>query len=195
MEDVSRKMTISKKTLRQEALARRDRIPEKQRVIISQKLVNELQKLLAILNGKTVAGFWPIKSEIDPRPIMLALKEHGITLALPAIINKTKMVFRIFEDEGKLVDMSFGTIGPSEEAKIVEPKTLLVPLSAFDSKGNRIGYGAGYYDRAIASLRENGHNPLLIGLAFDCQEVSSIPAEPHDQKLVMILTESGLRSF
>ena len=195
MEDVSRKMTISKKTLRQEALARRDRIPEKQRVIISQKLVNELQKLLAILNGKTVAGFWPIKSEIDPRPIMLALKEHGITLALPAIINKTKMVFRIFEDEGKLVDMGFGTIGPSEEAKIVEPETLLVPLSAFDSKGNRIGYGAGYYDRAIASLRENGHNPLLIGLAFDCQEVSSIPAEPHDQKLVMILTESGLRSF
>ncbi|WP_366516665.1 5-formyltetrahydrofolate cyclo-ligase [uncultured Bartonella sp.] len=195
MEDVSRKMTISKKTLRQEALARRDRIPEKQRVIISQKLVNELQKLLAILKGKTVAGFWPIKSEIDPRPIMLALKEHGITLALPAIINKTKMVFRIFEDKGKLVDMGFGTIGPSEEAKIVEPETLLVPLSAFDSKGNRIGYGAGYYDRAIASLRENGHNPLLIGLAFDCQEVSSIPAEPHDQKLVMILTESGLRSF
>ena len=195
MEDVSRKMTISKKTLRQEALARRDRIPEEQRVIISQKLVDELQKLLAILKGKTVAGFWPIKSEIDPRPIMLALKEHGFKLALPAIINKTKMVFRNFEDEGKLVDMGFGTVGPSEEAKIVEPETLLVPLSAFDSTGNRIGYGAGYYDRAIASMRENGHNPLLIGLAFDCQEVLSIPAEPHDQKLVMILTESGLRSF
>ncbi|WP_370541323.1 5-formyltetrahydrofolate cyclo-ligase [Bartonella sp. W8122] len=195
MEDVSRKMTNNKKTLRQEALARRDRMRQEQRVIISQKLVDELQKLLAILKGKTVAGFWPIKSEIDPRPIMLALKEHGFKLALPAIINKTKMVFRIFEDEGKLVDMGFGTVGPSEEAKIVTPETLLVPLSAFDNKGNRIGYGAGYYDRAIASLRENGHNPLLIGLAFDCQEVPSIPAEPHDQKLAMILTESGLRSF
>ena len=195
MEDVSRKMTNNKKTLRQEALAKRDRMRQEQRVIISQKLVNELQKLLAILKGKTVAGFWPIKSEIDPRPLMLALKEHGFKLALPAIINKTKMVFRIFEDEGKLVDMGFGTVGPSEEAKIVEPETLLVPLSAFDNKGNRIGYGAGYYDRAIASLRENGHNPLLIGLAFDCQEVPSIPAEPHDQKLAMILTESGLRSF
>ena len=188
-------MTISKKTLRQEALARRDRLPEKQRVVISQKLVEELQKLLAILKGKTVAGFWPIKSEIDPRPMMSALKKHGVKLALPAIIDKTTMVFRIFEDEGKLVDMGFGTVGPSEEAEIVEPETLLVPLSAFDSKGNRIGYGAGYYDRAIASLRENGHNPLLIGLAFDCQEVPSIPAEPHDQKLAMILTESGLRSF
>ena len=188
-------MTNNKKTLRQEALARRDRMRQERRVIISQKLVDELQKLLAILKGKTVAGFWPIKSEIDPRPIMLALKEHGFKLALPAIIDKTTMVFRIFEDEGKLVDMGFGTVGPSEEAKIVEPETLLVPLSAFDSKGNRIGYGAGYYDRAIASLRENGHNPLLIGLAFDCQEVPSIPAEPHDQKLAMILTESGLRSF
>ena len=195
MEDVSRKMTNNKKTLRQEALARRDRVRQEQRVIISQKLVDELQKLLAILKGKTVAGFWPIKSEIDPRPLMLALKEHGFKLALPAIIDKTTMVFRIFEDEGKLVDMGFGTVGPSEDAQIVTPETLLVPLSAFDSKGNRIGYGAGYYDRAIASLRENGHNPLLIGLAFDCQEVPSIPAEAHDQKLAMILTESGLRSF
>ena len=188
-------MTISKKTLRQEALARRDRMRQEQRTIISQKLVDGLQKLLDCLKGKTVAGFWPIKSEIDPRPLMLALKEHGITLALPAIIDKTTMVFRIFDDGGKLVDMGFGTVGPSEEAKIVEPETLLVPLSAFDSKGNRIGYGAGYYDRAIASMRENGHNPLLIGLAFDCQKVSSIRAEPHDQKLAMILTESGLRSF
>ena len=195
MEDVSRKMTNNKKMLRQEALARRDRMRQEQRVIISQKLVDELQKLLAILKGKTVAGFWPIKSEIDPRPMMLALKKHGFKLALPAIIDKTTMVFRIFEDEGKLVDMGFGTVGPSEDAQIVAPETLLVPLSAFDSKGNRIGYGAGYYDRAIASMRENGHNPLLIGLAFDCQEVPSIPAEPYDQKLAMILTESGLRSF
>ena len=188
-------MTISKKTLRQEALARRDRMWQEQRTIISQRLVDELPKLLDCLKGKTVAGFWPIKSEIDPRPLMLALKEHGITLALPAIIDKTTMVFRIFDDGGKLVDMGFGTVGPSEKAKIVEPETLLVPLSAFDSEGNRIGYGAGYYDRAIASMRKNGHNPLLIGLAFDCQKVSSIPAEPHDQKLAMILTESGLRSF
>ena len=195
MEDVSRKMTNNKKMLRQEALARRDRMRQEQRAVISQKLVDELQKLLAILKGKTVAGFWPIKSEIDPRPMMSALKKHGVKLALPAIIDKTTMVFRIFEDEGKLVDMGFGTVGPSEEAEIVEPETLLVPLSAFDSKGNRIGYGAGYYDRAIASMRENGHNPLLIGLAFDCQEVPSIPAEPYDQKLAMILTESGLRSF
>ena len=188
-------MTNNKKMLRQEALARRDRMRKEQRAVISQKLVDELQKLLAILKGKTVAGFWPIKSEIDPRPMMSALKKHGFKLALPAIIDKTTMVFRIFEDEGKLVDMGFGTVGPSKEAEIVEPETLLVPLSAFDSKGNRIGYGAGYYDRAIASLRENGHNPLLIGLAFDCQEVPSIPAEPYDQKLAMILTESGLRSF
>ncbi|WP_295726675.1 5-formyltetrahydrofolate cyclo-ligase [uncultured Bartonella sp.] len=188
-------MTNNKKMLRQEALARRDRMRQEQRAVISQKLVDELQKLLAILKGKTVAGFWPIKSEIDPRPMMSALKKHGFKLALPAIIDKTTMVFRIFEDEGKLVDMGFGTVGPSEEAEIVEPETLLVPLSAFDSKGNRIGYGAGYYDRAIASMRENGHNPLLIGLAFDCQEVPSIPGEPYDQKLAMILTESGLRSF
>jgi 5-formyltetrahydrofolate cyclo-ligase len=67
-----------------------------------------------------------------------------------------------------------------------------VPLSAFDRTGQRIGYGAGYYDRAIARLREKGLARQLIGIAFDCQEVPSVPAEPHDVPLDAILTESGL---
>lgn len=69
---------------------------------------------------------------------------------------------------------------------------MLIPLSAFDKTGHRIGYGAGYYDRAITRLHEKGLNPRLIGIAFDCQEVPSVPAEPHDVRLDAILTESGL---
>ncbi len=72
---------------------------------------------------------------------------------------------------------------------------MLVPLAAFDARGHRIGYGAGYYDRAIARLPDKGHAPRLIGVAFDCQEVELVPDEPHDVVIPEILTESGLRRF
>lgn len=188
-------MTKSKNTLRLEALAKRDHMPEAERALISQKLVGQLHQLIAHMTGNIVAGFWPIKSEIDPRPLMNAFKKSGYELALPAIIDKKTIIFRRFDEQKALVDMGFGTRGPSPNAAIVTPETLLVPLSAFDNEGNRIGYGKGYYDRAIATMIENGHKPLLIGLGFNCQEVPSIPAEPHDQKLAMMLTESGLQIF
>ena len=70
-----------------------------------------------------------------------------------------------------------------------------MPLSAFDGQGHRIGYGAGHYDRAIDRLRAKGRSPRLIGVAFDCQEVASVPAEPHDVALDAVLTESGFRIF
>lgn len=188
-------MTKSKNTLRLEALKKRDQMSADERALISQNLVDQLDHLIAVMTGKIVAGFWPIKSEIDPRPLMSSFKKRGYELALPAIVDKNKMVFRHFEKTDELVDMGFGTKGPSANAAIVSPQTLLVPLSAFDNEGNRIGYGKGYYDRAIATLIENGHKPLLIGVGFNCQKVPSISAEPHDQKLAMMLTESGLQIF
>ena len=78
---------------------------------------------------------------------------------------------------------------------MLDPDILLVPLSAFDRAGHRIGYGAGHYDRAIDRLKAKGGTPKLIGIAFDCQEVASVPAESHDVALDAILTESGFRMF
>jgi 5-formyltetrahydrofolate cyclo-ligase len=72
---------------------------------------------------------------------------------------------------------------------------MLVPLAAFDRRGHRIGYGGGYYDRAIARLHQKGLQPTLIGIAFDCQEVASVPDEPHDVRLDAVLTETGYRRF
>lgn len=188
-------MAKDKQALRLQALHRRDAMRPDDRAMISKKLVCYLDELIALMSGNNVAGFWPIRSEIDPRPLMFALKEHGKKLALPAIIDKQTILFRCFDNNDDLIDMEFGTCGPSSHAPVVTPETILVPLSAFDNRGNRIGYGAGYYDRAIASLIKNGHKPLLIGLGFNCQEVPLIPTQPHDQPLAMMLTESGLRSF
>jgi 5-formyltetrahydrofolate cyclo-ligase len=84
---------------------------------------------------------------------------------------------------------------PGPDAPVLDPEILLVPLSAFDRRGHRIGYGAGHYDRAIDLLKQKGMHPKLIGIAFDCQEVAHVPDEPHDVSLDAILTESGLRFF
>lgn len=187
--------TKDKKAIRLEALSRRDSLTQAVRSVIAQKIVNYIDALAAQISGNIIAGFCPIRSEIDPRPLMYALKNKGYSLALPTIIDKEEMIFRTFNDEADLIEMGFGTRGPSANCSVVEPSTLLVPLAAFDNCGNRIGYGAGYYDRAIAKMIARGNKPDLIGLGFDCQQVQSIPVEPHDQPLAMMLTESGLRNF
>jgi len=184
-----------KKAIRLEVLSRRDGLTPAVRSVIAQKLVNYIDALTAQVSGNIIAGFWPIRSEIDPRPLMNALRDKGYSLALPAIIDKEEMIFRTFDDEADLIEMGFGTLGPSANCSVVEPSALLVPLAAFDNCGNRIGYGAGYYDRAITKMIARRNKPDLIGLGFDCQQVQSIAAEPHDQPLAMMLTESGLRNF
>jgi 5-formyltetrahydrofolate cyclo-ligase len=181
-----------KKTLRAEALARRDALDPRWRIEASLKLADEAVEI-DIAAGTVVSGFWPIRSEIDVRPLMFALREKGARLALPAILDRTTIVFRELVRGADMVEMGFGTAGPGPDAAPVEPSLMLVPLAAFDARGHRIGYGGGYYDRAIEKLQAAGRAPRLIGVAFDCQEVDLVPDEPHDIVLPEILTESGLR--
>ena len=184
-----------KRELRRTALARRDALDPSWRIEASLEMAGTAKERIAVEPGAIVSGFWPMRSEVDVRPLMFALREHGARLCLPAILDKTTIVFRELVRGAALVDMGFGTTGPGEEAETLDPQIMLVPLAAFDSRGHRIGYGAGYYDRAIAKLTAAGRAPRLVGIAFDCQEVSEVPDEPHDVIIPEILTESGLRRF
>ena len=185
----------SKKQLRQEALACRDALDPAWRVEASLAMAETLGSVLEVEPGAVVSGFWPIRSEVDVRPALSALGGKGARLCLPAIIDRQTIVFRHLVRGAPLVDMGFGTAGPGPEAEVLEPDVMLVPLAAFDARGHRIGYGAGFYDRAIARLHEAGRRPRLIGVAFDCQEVERVPDEAHDVIIPEILTESGLRRF
>ncbi len=184
-----------KRELRLAALARRDALDAFWRVEASLEMAETAKARIAVSHGAIVSGFWPMRSEVDVRPLMFALRENGARLCLPAILDRTTIVFRELVHGAALVDMGFGTEGPGEEAETLDPSIMLVPLAAFDARGHRIGYGAGYYDRAIARLTDAGHAPRLIGVAFDCQEVPAVPDEPHDVVIPEILTESGLRRF
>lgn len=183
-----------KQALRMEVLARRDAQDAQWRAETSLGFAAWGAEIMPE-PGAVVSGFWPMRSEVDIRPLMAALRDQGCRLVLPAILNRTEIVFRELVPGAPLIDMGFGTYGPDESAAVLDPSIMLVPLVAFDHRGHRIGYGAGYYDRAINLLHRKGAEPRLIGIAFDCQQVEIVPDEPHDVALPEILTESGLRRF
>jgi 5-formyltetrahydrofolate cyclo-ligase len=175
-------------------LARRDALRAEMREAAAETIA--AQKLpLAIAPGTIVSGFMPMKSEIDPRPLMRRLADAGATLALPVIAGRGKpLIMRAWRWNEPLAEGQWGIREPRPEAAEVEPDILLVPLLAFDRAGHRIGYGAGYYDLTIARLR--ARKPVTaIGLAFAAQEVPAVPATPRDERLDLVLTESEVIAF
>ncbi|MDA4847074.1 5-formyltetrahydrofolate cyclo-ligase [Hoeflea poritis] len=184
-----------KNELRRQALAVRDAMSAEERIEASLQVDAIGASEIAVEPGMIVSGFWPIRSEVDIRPLMFSLREKGARLCLPAVVDRTKIVFRELVRGVPMVDTGFGTAGPGPDAQILDPDLMLVPLAAFDRAGHRIGYGAGHYDRAIARLHEKGIEPHLIGVAFDVQEVERVPNQGHDVALAAILTERGLRAM
>jgi len=137
--------------------------------------------------GAVVAGYWPLPGEIDIRPLLLALAARGHRVALPVTTRGGQpLAFGAWRPGEALMPGRFGTMTPS--GPNIVPDVLLVPLLAFDRRGHRLGYGAGYYDRTLASL------PLAraIGCAFAAQEMAAVPSGPYDVKLGAIATEAGV---
>jgi 5-formyltetrahydrofolate cyclo-ligase len=186
-----------KAAMRLDAVHRRDGLDLDDRLEWDQQISDRLlaSGLLAQVGG-VVAGYWPMRSEADPRPIMVALKELGVSLALPAMHKPggafaSEVLFRPWMPWEPLVPGGFGTLVPVPEAGALEPAVLLVPLLAFDAQARRLGYGKGHYDRAIARLQAKG-SVLTIGVAYAAQEVAEVPTEPHDKALDAIVTERGV---
>ncbi|WP_019221248.1 5-formyltetrahydrofolate cyclo-ligase [Bartonella senegalensis] len=196
-EDTKAAQSISlvRSQLRKSGLSKRDSLSAKERNVFSQQacfhLIQVLEQRGLDFSCMVLAGYWPIKSEIDPRPLFHCIRARGGSLVLPAVLDSTTMVFRTFSQSTVLESMRFGTLGPGDENAVVVPNLILVPLSAFDSQCHRLGYGGGYYDRAVEILQKQGHQITLFGLGFSCQEVSSIPHAEHDLIVEGIFTEKG----
>jgi 5-formyltetrahydrofolate cyclo-ligase len=184
-----------KTSIRAQVLARRDALDPVGRIEMAMAVAAHGAQAITFDPGTIISGFMPIRSELDLRPLMDALRLAGARLCVPAVVDRQTIVFRALVPGAPLVPTGFGTAGPGPDAEMLEPQIMLMPLAAFDATGNRIGYGAGYYDRAIALLREKGRMPRLIGCAFSIQEVDLVPAEPHDIRMDAVLTESGYREF
>jgi 5-formyltetrahydrofolate cyclo-ligase len=180
-----------KQTLRREALARRDGLTPAQRGALGETISARLLQLAGYWPPGPVSGYWPIRSEYDPLPVLKTLASGGRTILLPRV-GPDGLSFHRFAFGDRLVKAGFGLSEPAFDAPEGIPAIMLVPLAAFDRRAHRIGYGAGYYDRAIARLCESGTPPRTIGVAFTTQEVDEVPDERHDRKLDVICTECGL---
>jgi 5-formyltetrahydrofolate cyclo-ligase len=184
----------SKGDLRKIALDARDTMDATARATASEKLAARGLPF-ELAPGTVVSGYSPIRSELDPVPLMRALAVQGAKLALPAVMARGKsLAFRAWSPNDRLMLGPLGILEPSPAAAELVPDIMLVPLAAFDRFGHRIGYGAGHYDFTLAHLRKL--KPITaIGLAFAAQEIKAVPALAHDVALEYVLTEKQAFDF
>jgi 5-formyltetrahydrofolate cyclo-ligase len=184
----------SKDALRVAALVLRDALPAAERQA-GAEIVAARAFPLPIKPGLIVSGFMPMKSEINPLPLMRKLAAVGARLALPVVAGKGQpLIMRAWDFGAPLAAGVWGIREPPPNAPAVAPDILIVPLLAFDRAGQRIGYGAGYYDMTIAALRAR-KEVLAIGLAFAEQEIAAVPATASDAPLDLVLTEREVIDF
>jgi 5-formyltetrahydrofolate cyclo-ligase len=184
----------SKAQLRRDAVARRDALPADQRAAAAA-MIAARPLPVAVTPGAIVSGFSPLKSEINPVPLMRAFAAAGAQLALPVVAGKGKpLTMRAWNFGDSLESGVWGIREPKAEAPEVFPDILIVPLLAFDRTGQRIGYGAGYYDMTIGRLRTM-KPAVAIGIAYAAQEVNEVPSTPRDAALDLVLTEREVIDF
>jgi 5-formyltetrahydrofolate cyclo-ligase len=181
---------LTKQSLRCRALAQRDALAPAVRSCAAEAVA--ARPLPIEVGGGIVAGFSPMRSEINPVPLMKRLAGHGASLALPVIQGRGRpLLFRAYAFGHRLAAGVWGIREPLPEQPEVTPDVVIVPLAAFDRSGQRIGYGAGYYDLTLHALA--AVKPIVtVGLAFAAQEIAVVPATPHDFRLDLVLTEREL---
>ena len=182
-----------KQALRKEALARRASLADRDR--LSQRIAERFLAAIPISNGAIVSAFVAIGDEADPAPLVQALRTRGQRIALPRVVGKGKpLAFHIYPADAKLVPGVFGLSQPAPDWPEAIPDLLAVPLLAFDAAGNRLGYGAGFYDRTLSELRVR-HSVLAVGYAFSAQAVPQVPHHEGDEKLDWVVTEAASLKF
>ncbi|HEY0623709.1 5-formyltetrahydrofolate cyclo-ligase [Sphingomonas sp.] len=138
--------------------------------------------------GVTVSSYVPIGSEADPTAIAFAARERGCTIVLPHVTSRESPV-RFFEwqPDQPLIDGPLGLRQPSDEAREADPDIVLAPLLAFDAALNRLGQGAGHYDRVFERLPD----AWRIGIAWSVQRVQALATDPWDMALHGVVTEAA----
>jgi 5-formyltetrahydrofolate cyclo-ligase len=181
-------LVTTKAQQRTAALARRDALAVSERRAAAQRIAQR-RFPVPFGEGTVIAGYSPVRSECDPVPLMRSLAGKGAQLALPVVEPKDKTLsFAEWRQGEQLAAGPFGILQPRPAALDIEPDILIVPLVAFDRAGHRIGYGVGYYDRALAALRAK--RPVIaVGIAFAIQQIDAVVADANDQRLDLVLTE------
>jgi 5-formyltetrahydrofolate cyclo-ligase len=191
------KVDEQKATLRRAVLAVRNSIAESDRARLAQAAALRGMAVLApwLTAPSVVAAYWPMRSELDPRPLLAALASRVVTLALPVVVAPAQpLLFRRYLPGDVLVTAGFGQSEPQASAPTIEPDILIVPLAAIDDAGYRLGYGGGFYDRTLADLQARKVITTLA-FAFDEQRVAVVPRGPYDIRLDWLVTPTCTMNF
>ena len=191
-------MSDAKVELRRRALARRDLVTPAESQAAAAAVAGAGLAIVekaardGVATTPIVAVYWPIRSELNTRPLIDALAAAGLRVTLPVMhAVRQPLVFRDFTPGDALVKGPCGLSEPTEDRQARDPDVIFAPLAAFDRACRRIGYGGGIYDATLAQLRAK-KAVMAIGLAYSFQEVARTPTEPHDQLLDFVLTEKEL---
>lgn len=187
-------MAESKKALRVTSLARRRSLPVPARAKAAGEAVTVFLDAVRPPAGEPVAGYWPMRGELDPRPLMANLAASGHPLLLPVITGDGQpLTFRAWREGDLLTAGPFGTREPPADAPEGLPGLVIVPVLAFDDAGYRLGYGGGFYDRTLAELRRRRPGVIAAGFAYESQRSANLPRDDWDQQLDWIVTERAAR--
>ena len=171
---------MTKAELRRRALAARAAVTGRE--ARQARALEQLGALIVPARGRVLAGYVPMRDEIDPLPFMAAWEGP---VCVPVVVGKgLPLAFRRWTPGAPLVPGTFGTMVPADDAALV-PEVLVVPLVGFTDAGDRLGYGGGFYDRTLAALPAAD----AVGLAFAAQRLDAIPHEATDIRLRAIATD------
>lgn len=190
-----RVIATEKRKLREEMQRKRMAIPHAAMVSASQSVARHFADHPILAFAPSFAGYRAMRGELDVMELFKQMARFERATALPCVTPEKTLIYRSWSLGDSLVRHTLGMEEPSSDAAEITPEIILVPLLAFDGEGYRLGYGAGYYDRTMQSLRECENPPLFIGVGFTNQEIEQVPTEENDQPLDGILTELDVSMF
>jgi 5-formyltetrahydrofolate cyclo-ligase len=174
---------------RAELIERRIALPQQQRTEFSERIRRTIGEAFPQLKDALVGFYWPIRGEVALHGLVRALIEAGARAALPVVMAKQQpLEFRAWHPGARMARGVWNIPIPAER-QVVRPSALLVPLVGFDSRGYRLGYGGGFYDRTLAALSPQ---PLAIGVGYQLGRLATIHPQPHDIPMDAIVTEAGV---
>jgi len=184
-----------RRALRQSAIERRLALPPEECTERSAQVCALLQAHFPQLSSQRVGFCWPVNNEPDLRPLLqtwIKHHAHGFAALLPVVMAPGKpLAFREWTPASRMIPDCFGIPTPGD-GQFMTPEVLLIPVNAFDNAGYRIGYGGGFFDRTLASIKPP---PLAIGIGFELARIESIHPEPHDVRLDAMVSEAGVFTY
>jgi 5-formyltetrahydrofolate cyclo-ligase len=186
------------KKARARALARKKRqaIPSQVRESVGGRAAAWFLETIPLEANAIVSLYWPLADEFDCRPLLYALSSNHHPIALPLVTGRGRPLdFRIWKPGDPLIKRAFDVFEPHETAEKTQPRVVVTPFLAYNGQGFRLGYGGGYYDRTIRSLRDAGPELVAVGLGYAAQEMPALPCDENDEPLDWLVTERGAKRF